>query len=125
MQIPPSREWIRRREKADNLNPSNGEFLQRTRFCMALVVALCGVLTLRAAVGPDYKRPTNAIPQSFEDSEVGTWKVGEPSDGLPRGDWWKMFNDEALNNLETLAAWNNQDLRAAVARVDQARALAR
>lgn len=40
-------------------------------------------------------------------------------------EWWKIFNDEALNQLEETARANNQDLVIAMANVDKARALAR
>jgi multidrug efflux system outer membrane protein len=56
---------------------------------------------------------------------LGTWKQAVPADAIARGDWWSVFNDEVLNDLERQAAENNQDLKAAIARVTQARALAR
>ena len=39
--------------------------------------------------------------------------------------WWSIFNDAELNSLETQAIEANQDLKLAVARVTEARALAR
>jgi multidrug efflux pump len=76
-------------------------------------------------VGPDYNRPTNAIPNSYKASELGAWKEGAPLDDLTKGSWWTVFNDPELNALESQATDSNQNLRAAVARVDQARATAR
>ncbi len=83
--------------------------------CM-IVVILCG-----CTVGPDYKRPevTSLTPTDWR------WKVAEPKDAIPKGEWWKVFNDSVLDQLETEALASNQNLRAAVARVDQARAVAR
>jgi multidrug efflux system outer membrane protein len=78
-----------------------------------------GVLT----VGPDYKRPTNAIPAEFRDAPA--WKEAAPADALPKGRWWEVFKDPALNSLVEQATTNNQSLRAALARFDQARAAAR
>lgn len=69
-----------------------------------------------AAVGPDYHRPEVASPVA--------WKVATPSAGLPRGEWWTLFNDAALDDLVTRALAANQDLVAAAARVEQARAAA-
>jgi NodT family efflux transporter outer membrane factor (OMF) lipoprotein len=43
-------------------------------------------------------------------------------DQSPRGDWWRIFNDPALDDLETKAAAANQNLKAAYARLQQARA---
>src|ERR1043165_7973506 len=77
------------------------------------------------SVGPDYKRPTTPSASNFVDAELGTWKEATPTDAIARGNWWSVFNDSALDNLERQAAENNQDLKAAVARVTQARALAR
>jgi multidrug efflux system outer membrane protein len=53
------------------------------------------------------------------------WKIAEPGDAAPKGEWWKVFKDPVLDNLETGAAANNQTLREAVARVDEARSAAR
>jgi multidrug efflux system outer membrane protein len=79
------------------------------------------LVTASCAVGPDYHRPDAAPSAPAE----WRWKVAEPRDAVPKGPWWNIFNDDALARLETNALANNQDLRAAVARVDQARAAAR
>jgi multidrug efflux system outer membrane protein len=93
-------------------------------------VLILGALFLTgcASVGPDYKQPTNAIPTAYKSlatNELGTWKEAKPLDTVPKGAWWEVFNDETLNDLEKRAAASNQDLKAAVARVEQARASAR
>lgn len=69
-----------------------------------------------AAVGPDYHRPEVASPVA--------WKQAAPAEVLPRGDWWKSFNDPALDDLVARALTANQNLAAAAARVEQARAAA-
>lgn len=69
-----------------------------------------------AAVGPDYHRPEVTAPTA--------WKLAAPAETLPRGDWWKTFNDAALDELEARALTANQNLHAAAARVEQARAAA-
>jgi len=79
-------------------------------------------------VGPNYHRPspvgTNAMPPRFlgASTNVGDWKPAQPSAHLPRGTWWKLFNDDELNRLETLATVSNQEIAGALARLDQARA---
>jgi len=82
----------------------------------ALLVVLCS-----CSVGPDYKRPdvTNITPPDWH------WKVAEPNDTIPKGEWWKLFKDQTLDELEAGAVSKNQNLRAAVARVDEYRAAAR
>jgi multidrug efflux system outer membrane protein len=77
------------------------------------------------AVGPDYKRPeaTATMPAAYAAVTNG-WKVAEPQAHLPKGKWWEVFGDEELNGLEARAATANQELKAAVASFDQARAIA-
>ena len=83
------------------------------------------VLISGCAVGPDYKRPTTETPAHYKSEELGSWKQGEPLDRVPRGSWWEVFGDEVLNDLERRSTGANQELKAAFARVEQARATAR
>src|SRR6185369_2352740 len=87
----------------------------------AVVSANAGPLT----VGPDYKRPANEVPTAYKAAELGAWKEGRPLDNVPKGNWWEIFGDADLNELQSQAENSNQQLKAAVARVDQARAVAR
>src|SRR5688572_15764423 len=77
------------------------------------------------AVGPDYERPKPEAPARYKAEELGSWKEGKPLDHLPKGAWWEAFGDETLNDLERRATESSYEVRAAVARVDQARATAR
>jgi len=54
----------------------------------------------------------------------GPWREARPADNLTRGNWWEVFNDPILNDLETKASLQNLNLQAAMARVQQAKALA-
>jgi NodT family efflux transporter outer membrane factor (OMF) lipoprotein len=83
----------------------------------ALLVALAG-----CAVGPDYQRPPVEAPAEFK--EMKGWRAATPADALPRGDWWTAFNDPDLDALMKRVDVSNFNLRAAEARVRQARALA-
>lgn len=90
--------------------------------------ALTGALSLVAGpltVGPDYKRPVTEAPAQYKADECGRWKEAQPLDHQPKGNWWEVFGDPQLNSLETLAVNSNQELKAAFAAVDQARATAR
>jgi multidrug efflux system outer membrane protein len=70
------------------------------------------------AVGPNYKRPPVNAPQTFRgETEVSTNSFAS----LP---WWQVFHDDNLQSLIRLALTNNYDLRIAVTRVEQARAIA-
>lgn len=75
-----------------------------------------------AQVGPDYVRPEIESPAKFKNV---TWRAATPSSHLPKGEWWKIYHDSKLNELEAQATANNQQLKAAIARFDQARATAR
>ena len=70
-------------------------------------------------VGPDYHRPSAAVPPAWG------WKLAEPNDEAIKSDWWQLFQDPILDGLETEATVTNQLLQVAVARVDQSRAIAR
>jgi NodT family efflux transporter outer membrane factor (OMF) lipoprotein len=82
-----------------------------------------GVLVTACAVGPDYERPPVAPTADFK--EQTGWKPTEPADALSRGPWWHIFNDDVLNGLEDQIDISNQNIKAAAAAVEQARALVR
>lgn len=84
------------------------------RFLLLLPLALAS-----CALGPDYQRPVVDTPPDWR------WKPATPSDSSDKGPWWELFEDPVLNDLQNRAYANNQNLKAAVARVDQARAGAR
>ena len=88
---------------------------------LAQASASAGLLT----VGPDYRPPTNSIPPAYKGAELGAWKEGRPLDNVPKANWWGIYHDEGLNDVEALAFQSNQNLKAAVARVEEARAVAR
>ncbi|MEW6158519.1 MAG: efflux transporter outer membrane subunit [Verrucomicrobiota bacterium] len=88
-------------------------------------IAIVTLAFAGCAVGPNYKRPTTDTPPHYKAEALGSWKEGRPLDNLPKGDWWNVFGDETLNDLQSRATGANQDLKAAIARVEQARATAR
>ena len=70
-------------------------------------------------VGPDYVRPAIEQPAHFK-SQADS----EPAPAIAR-EWWRLYGDPELDRLIVAADGSNQGLRQAVARVDEARALAR
>ena len=88
-------------------------------------VGLAGVFALLTAcsVGPDYKRPVVDTAAGFK--EANDWKPTEPADAINRGPWWLIFNDDVLNALEDKVDISNQNIKAAAAAVENARALVR
>src|SRR5690606_18168527 len=103
-------------------------FIKRLR----VLVGLSGLALAMAgcAVGPSYQRPDVDMPAAFKEATLSPeaaehWKAAQPADALERGQWWAVFQDAALDDLERRAMDANQNLKAAAARVEQARALQR
>ena len=81
-----------------------------------------GIAVMSAcAVGPDYKRPPVAAAADYK--EQSGWKPSEPNDALGRGPWWEVFHDETLDGLEAKVNISNENVKAALAAYDQAKAL--
>ena len=87
--------------------------------CVPLLLLLAG-----CSVGPDYVPPAVPETPTYKES-MGKWKKAEPRDAVARGNWYSVFHDPELNKLEAQAQVGDQNLRAAVARVSEARAVAR
>jgi NodT family efflux transporter outer membrane factor (OMF) lipoprotein len=56
---------------------------------------------------------------------MGNWKTAQPNDHNLGGNWWEMFQDPQLNSLEQQINVSNQNLKAATAQYQQARAVLR
>ena len=85
----------------------------------ALSLVLLALALPGCEVGPNYVRPNVEQPPAFK-SQPAT----RPATPIPV-DWWRLYHDPTLEQLVATANESNQSLRQAVARVDQARALAR
>jgi hypothetical protein len=77
------------------------------------------VLALNACtVGPEFVRPETPV--------NSRWSTGaEPqvvNEGIPNGEWWKEFNDPALDELIELAYRQNLPLQVAGLRIMESRA---
>jgi len=70
------------------------------------------------AVGPDYEPPKTPIPQQWSETTAGTQPHAEQAEK-----WWKTFNDPLLDRLISDAIASNLDLKLALERVKDARAL--
>ena len=79
-------------------------------FASMLLLSAC-------AVGPDYKTPVTA-PVVLQNAPAGAFSTANPE-----AQWWKAFGDPVLDGLVTQALSANLDIKVAVARVDEARAL--
>ena len=87
-----------------------------------LTVALLSSVALAAcAVGPNYHRPSAANPQRFKEAEG--WKPAEPREAASGTDWWSIYGDATLDELEKQIDISNQTLKASEAAWRQATAL--
>ena len=89
-------------------------------WCYALLMA--NMLT-GCSLAPHYNRPAEEMPLAFKEAEG--WMTAQPADATPRGKWWEIYGDSELNALEEKESTGNQDLKAALARYEEARAVAR
>ena len=88
------------------------------------ILFVAGLLALAGcSVGPKYKTPTAQVPATYK--ELANWKTAQPNDGKLGGNWWELFQDPQLDDLEKQINVSNQNLKAAVAQYQEARAALR
>jgi NodT family efflux transporter outer membrane factor (OMF) lipoprotein len=94
--------------------------LRLAALALAVPLAAC-------TVGPNYVRPDATVTPTYKES--GEWKTATPADQFPRGEWWRIYDDDELTRLEAEATAENQTIQVAAANyraaktlVDQARA---
>ena len=88
---------------------------------------LAALLLAACSVTPELKAPAVPVPAAFKEAQAadGTrWKVAQPAEAQPRGQWWLAFHDPELSAMVDQATQANASLAVAAARVKQARALA-
>jgi NodT family efflux transporter outer membrane factor (OMF) lipoprotein len=78
-------------------------------FALMLFLAAC-------SVGPDYQEPAMDIPQQWGNDIKDNTAIKEQLE------WWQSYNDPLLNELISEASLSNLDLKAAFARIREARA---
>lgn len=79
-----------------------------------VVASLVAVLLSGCSLAPDYSRPEQNLPAHWSQAGTGTTQMAR--------DWWESFGDAELNRLMAIALDQNNDIRAALHRVDQSRA---
>jgi NodT family efflux transporter outer membrane factor (OMF) lipoprotein len=93
--------------------------MKKMNFAFTLVVAalVCSALS-GCVVGPHYNRPAASTPAApsykespanFQDAEG--WKVALPQDAMLHGNWWEIFNQPELNDLEKQLNIDNQNIK--------------
>lgn len=88
---------------------------------IAAMIAGAAMLLAACTLGPNYARPGVEAPAAYKEAQG--WKPAQPRETEPRGPWWKVFNDSQLDALLGQVEVSNQTIKAAEARVREARAL--
>jgi NodT family efflux transporter outer membrane factor (OMF) lipoprotein len=94
------------------------------RAVICLTIALLS-LAAGCTVGPHYSRPPAPAPAPDAWKTQPPWQEAAPKDSIPKGTWWQIFHDPALDAYEQQLLQANQSLFAARDRLSQARSLAR
>jgi multidrug efflux system outer membrane protein len=86
-----------------------------------LIALLLAGAAAGCTVGPDYKRPVVAVPETYRGAAAPDPAA---SDGVSIGDqaWWDVFQDDQLRQLIRTALQQNLDLRIAATRILEAQA---
>ncbi len=95
--------------------------------CSLGPLAPCSLLFIAGCkpVGPNYNRPGYNAPPAYKETGAmsvmpppnppgGQWQPANPSDGMLKGNWWKIYQDPQLNRLEARIATNNVQLKQAL-----------
>ena len=97
--------------------------MKRTTKIQSLLTSACVALLAGCTVGPNYHRPPVPTAPAFEGPHDQASATAVPA--IAWSNWWTVFHDPVLDNLETQSAGANRDIRIALAHVDQANAMAR
>jgi outer membrane protein, multidrug efflux system len=98
-------------------------WVARAAWTLVITETLSGCL-----LGPNYHgvppQATTDVPHHYKNAPGGNerWGLAVPNEAALGGRWWLIFHDSTLDQLETATLINNQDLKIAVNRIDQARA---
>jgi len=89
----------------------------------AVLTVIAALQLTGCVVGPKYHPPVVQAPPAYK--ELGDWKPAQPNDQNLGGTWWTIFQDPQLDALELQVNVSNQNLKAAEAQFQQARAALR
>jgi NodT family efflux transporter outer membrane factor (OMF) lipoprotein len=80
-------------------------------------------------LAPHYQKPQVETSANFKEAvpdssgAVQNWRIAEPNDSTLRGNWWELYQDKQLNDLEGRVMVSNQTVAAAEANYRVAQAL--
>src|SRR5687768_11717974 len=99
--------------------------MRNSRFLLSpLAAAVAAALLAGCAVGPNYQPPETKAAESFDNVEA-TFTTEALSSDRGTAQFWQTFADTQLDKLVNEALGSNHDLRIALTRVYEARALRR
>ncbi|MFO0390126.1 MAG: efflux transporter outer membrane subunit [Alphaproteobacteria bacterium] len=97
-----------------------------SRIWLSLIVATTALTG--CDLSPDFTPPSFDLPETFKESpkaddavDASLWEEIKPSEAIDRGEWWRIFDDEVLNQIQQDALMANTNLAIAAERVVQAR----
>jgi NodT family efflux transporter outer membrane factor (OMF) lipoprotein len=99
--------------------------VHRARLLTAAVLLAAGGCNL----APHYEPPKPQKSEGYKEAVAGGdsagqgWKIAEPQDAAIRNNWWEVYQDPKLNELEERVAISNQTIVAAEANYRAAHAL--
>jgi NodT family efflux transporter outer membrane factor (OMF) lipoprotein len=93
------------------------------RHCHRITLPILLLVGLLAGCSTANRPPVNVdVPVAAAWRETAPWAPAQPADDRPRGDWWSLYGDDTLNELEDRLVAHSPDLAAVLARYDAARA---
>src|SRR3954471_8262956 len=113
---------------APQQNATTKPLTYRTRAALVLTTAATAVSLSACMVGPNYKTPSVAVPNSFAQVPTTAPTVlpttrnaaTQPTADLTH--WWATFGDPRLDSLIDRTIAGNLDLKTAAARIRESRA---
>lgn len=90
--------------------------MKKIIFITSLLLILAG-----CALGPKYSRPDTKEPEGYAQATAKADSIA--SDSITNMKWWDVYKDSVLVGLIDTAIINNLDLKTALARVDEAKAI--
>ncbi|HKT27363.1 efflux transporter outer membrane subunit [Dyella sp.] len=90
-----------------------------------LLAAVMGIAAMSGCTpGHAYVRPSVTVPTHYKESAPPQgWVAAQPGDVADRGEWWKVFGDATLDELEARVDVGNQNIQKSMANLQQARAM--
>lgn len=90
---------------------------------LALALVMAGALTLQGcSLAPTYHAPSVPLPEHYKE-DAGPWHPAQPAD-QSQTQWWQVFQDKQLDDLQQRLLEANPDLAAALAHYDASQAYA-